>query len=213
VVGIAANTRYRELLNVRASIYVPDLQPPTPDGVWLPTNLAIRSASPVGELLPSVRNAIKQIDPDVAVLGAASMTDLLGAELVRPRFNTALLDVFAALAVVLAVTGLYGVMGTHVSQRTREIGIRMALGADSGAVSRQVVWQGMQLAFAGVAAGLAAALVGTRLLRSMLFGVSPADPLTLVLATLLLLLAALVASYVPARRATRVDPMVALRYE
>jgi putative ABC transport system permease protein len=160
-----------------------------------------------------VRNAIKQIDPDVAVLSATSMTDLLGTELVRPRFNTALLDVFAALALVLAVTGLYGVMGTHVSQRTREIGIRMALGADSGAVSRQVVWQGMQLAFAGVAAGLAAALVGTRLLRSLLFGVSPADPLTLVFATLLLLLAALVASYVPARRATRVDPMVALRYE
>jgi predicted permease len=213
VVGIAANTRYRDLLNVRASIYVPDLQPPTPDGVWLPTNLAIRSALPVGELLPSVRNAIKQIDPDVAVLGVASMTDLLGAELVRPRFNTALLDVFAALALVLAVTGLYGVLGTHVSQRTREMGIRMALGADSGAVSRQVVWQGMQLAFAGVAAGLAAALVGTRLLRSMLFGVSPADPLTLVSATLLLLLAALVASYIPARRATRVDPMVALRYE
>ena len=213
VVGIAADTRYRDLLNVHANIYVPDLQPPTPDGVWLPTNLAIRSASSVKELLPSVRNAIKQIDPDVAVLSATSMTDLLDTELVRPRFNTALLDVFAALALVLAVTGLYGVMGTHVSQRTREIGIRMALGAGSSAVSRQVVWQGMQLAFAGVAAGLAAALVGTRLLRSLLFGVSPADPLTLVLATLLLLLAALVASYVPARRATCVDPMVALRYE
>lgn len=213
VVGIAADTRYRDLLNVRASIYVPVLQPPTPDGVWLPTNLAIRSASPVDELLPSLRNAIKQIDPDVAVLSAASMTDLLGGELVRPRFNAALLDVLAGLALVLAVTGLYGVMGTHVSQRTREIGICMALGADSGEVSRQVVWQGMRLAFEGVAAGLAAALVGTRLLRSLLFGVSPADPLTLVSATVLLLLAGLVACYVPARRATRVDPMVALRYE
>jgi putative ABC transport system permease protein len=213
VVGIAANTRYRDLLNVRANIYVPDLQPPTPDGVWIPTNLAIRSASPVADLLPSVRKAIKQIDPDMAVLSAASMADLLGAELVRPRFNTALLDAFAVLALVLAVTGLYGVMGTHVSQRTREIGIRMALGADSVAVSRRVVWQGLQLAVAGVTAGLAAALVGTRLLRSLLFGVSPADPLTLVSATLLLLFAALVASYIPARRATRVDPMTALRYE
>jgi putative ABC transport system permease protein len=160
-----------------------------------------------------VRKVIKQIDPDVAVLSAASMTDLLGAELVRPRFNTALLDGFAGLALVLAVTGLYGIMGTYVAQRTREIGIRMALGADSGAVSRQVVRQGMRLAFAGVAAGLAATLVGTRLLRSLLFGVGPVDPLTLVSATLLLLLAALSATFVPARRATRVDPMVALRYD
>lgn len=213
VVGVAADTRYRDLLDSRASIYVPALQPPSPDGVWLPTILAIRSSSRGGDLLPSVRSSIKEIDPDVSVIDAATMTDLLAGKLVRPRFNAALLDVFAALALVLAVTGLYGVMGTHVSQRTREIGIRMALGADSVAVSRRVVWQGMQLAFAGVAAGLAAALVGTRLLRSLLFGVSPADPLTLVSATVLLLLAALVASYVPARRATRVDPMVALRHE
>jgi putative ABC transport system permease protein len=213
VVGVAGDTRYRELLESRASIYVPVLQPPTPDGVWLPTVLAIRSSSPVGDLLPSVRNAIKEIDPDVAVVKAATMTELLGGELVRPRFNAALLDVLAALALVLAVTGLYGVMGTYVAQRTREMGIRMALGADAASVSRHVVRQGMQLAFAGVAAGVCAALVATRWLASLLFGVSPADPLTLVSATLLLLVAALVASYVPARRATRVDPMVALRYE
>lgn len=213
VVGIAANTRYRDLLKVGVSIYVPALQPPTPDGVWLPTNLALRSASPVDDLLPPVRSAIKQIDPEVAVLSAASMTDLLGVELVRPRFNATLLDVLAALALVLAVTGLYGIIGTYVAQRTREIGIRMALGADASTVSGQVVRQGMRLAFAGVAAGVCAALVAMRVLASLLFGVTPADPLTLVSATLLLLLAALVASYVPARRATRVDPMVALRYE
>jgi putative ABC transport system permease protein len=141
------------------------------------------------------------------------MTELLGRELARPRFNAALLDVLATLALVLAVTGLSGVMGTHVAQRTREMGIRMALGADTTTVSRQVVRQGMQLAFMGVAVGVAAALVVTRLLTSMLFGVSAADPLTLVSATLLLLVAALGASYLPARRATRVDPTVALRYE
>jgi putative ABC transport system permease protein len=163
--------------------------------------------------LPSIRSAIKEIDPDVTVMSAASMNELLGGELARPRFNTGLLDVLATLSLILAVTGLYGVMGTHVTQRTREMGIRMALGADAGSVSRHVVWQGMQLALAGVAAGIGAALVGTRLLRSLLFGVSPVDPLTLVLATLLLLLAALGASYLPARRATRADPMVALRYE
>jgi len=213
VVGVAVDTRYAGLLNFRASVYVPDLQPPSPDGVWVPTILAIRSRSTEQDLLPSIRSAIKEIDPDVTVVSAASMNELLGRELERPRFNTGLLDVLATLALVLAVTGLYGVMGAHVAQRTREMGIRMALGADAGRVARQVVWQGMQLALVGVAAGIGAALVGTRVLQSLLFGVSPVDPLTLVSATLLLLLAALGASYLPARRATRVDPMVALRYE
>jgi putative ABC transport system permease protein len=211
VVGVAADTRYRGLLTGAASIYVPDLQPPSP--AFGTTILAIRSPSTVGNLLPSVRTALKEIDPDVAVMSAASMNDLLKDQLLRPRFNAALLDALAALALVLAITGLYGVMGTHVAQRTRETGIRMALGADAASVSLHVVRQGMQLALAGCAAGVGAALVGTRVLASLLFGVSPIDALTLVFATLSLLLAALVASYVPARRATRVDPMVALRYE
>jgi putative ABC transport system permease protein len=163
--------------------------------------------------MPSVRAAIREIDLDVSVLSAASMTEMMGRELARPRFNTALLDVLAILALVLAVTGLYGVMGTHVAQRTREMGIRMALGADAASVSLQVIRQGMKLALAGVAVGVVASLAGTRLLTSLLFGVSPGDPLTLMSAALLLLLAALVAIYIPARRATRVDPMVALRYE
>jgi putative ABC transport system permease protein len=213
VVGVAADTRYRSLLNSAATIYVPDLQPPSPDGVWVPTILAIRSPPTLGNLVPSLRTALKKVDADIAVLSAASMNDLIADQLVRPRFNAALLDVLATLALVLAVTGLYGVMGTHVAQRTREMGIRMALGADAANVSSRVILQGMQLALAGCAAGVVAALVGTRVLASLLFGVSPLDPLTLMSATLLLLLAALVASYIPARRATRVDPMVALRYE
>ncbi len=213
VVGVAADTRYRSLLNSTATVYVPDLQPPSPDGVWVPTILAIRSPPTLGSLVPSVRTALKQVDPDIAVLSAASMNDLVADQLVRPRFNATLLDVLATLALVLAVTGLYGVMGTHVAQRTREMGIRMALGADAASVSSHVILQGMQLALAGCAAGVAAALMGTRVLASLLFDVSPLDPLTLVSATLVLLLAALVASYIPARRATRVDPMVALRYE
>jgi putative ABC transport system permease protein len=211
VVGVAADTRYHGLANGAASIYVPDLQPPSPD--FGTTILAIRSIPAVGNLLPSVRTALKDVDPDVAVVSAASMNDLVAEQLVRPRFNATLLDILATLALVLAITGLYGVMGTHVAQRTREIGIRMALGADAANVSSHVVRQGMQLALAGCAAGVGAALVGTRVLTSLLFGVSPLDPLTLALATLSLLLAALVASYVPARRATRVDPMLALRYE
>jgi putative ABC transport system permease protein len=163
--------------------------------------------------VPEVRAALKEVDPDVALLSAASMNDLLADQLVRPRFNTALLDVLATLALALAVTGLYGVMGTHVAQRTREMGIRMALGADAASVASHVISQGMQLALAGCAAGVGAAVIGTRVLASLLFGVSPLDPFTLASATVLLILAALVASYVPARRATRVDPMVALRYD
>jgi putative ABC transport system permease protein len=211
VVGVAADTRYRDLVKGAASIYVPDLQPPSP--MFGATILAIRSRSTVDNLVPEVRAALKEVDPDVALLSAASMNDLVADQLVRPRFNAALLDVLATLALALAVTGLYGVMGTHVTQRTREIGIRMALGADATSVASHVILQGMQLALAGCAAGVGAALIGTRVLASLLFGVSPLDPSTLVLATLLLILAALVASYVPARRATRVDPMVALRYE
>ncbi len=213
VVGVVDDTRYRDLLNVRASVYVPDLQALADQAFFVPTILVIRSRSTVEALLPSIRTAIKEIDPDVPVISAASMNELLARELARPRFNTALLDVLATIALVLAVTGLYGVMGTHVTQRTREMGIRMALGADGVTVALQVVRQGMELALVGAALGFAAALGGTRLLASLLFGVAPADPLTLGSATLLLLLAALAACYLPARRATRVDPLVALRYE
>jgi putative ABC transport system permease protein len=208
VVGVVGDARYRDFQEVRGSIYVPDAQ----DVIQTPTILAIRSGRP-SELVPSIRAAMKDVDADVRVPFAASMDDLLVAQLVRPRFNTALLDLLATIALVLAITGLYGVMSTRVAQRTREIGIRMALGADASAVSRDVVWQGMKLALVGVGTGLVAAFFGTRLMTSLLFGLSPADPITIGSTVLLLLFAAMVATYLPARRATRVDPMVALRYE
>jgi predicted permease len=211
VVGVTADTRYRDLVNGAATVYVPDVQPPSP--AFGTTILAIRSSAAAATLFPSVRSALRDVDPDVAVVSAASMDDFVTQQLVRPRFNAALMGLLATLALVLAVTGLCGVMGTHVAQRTREIGIRMALGADASTVSTYVVRQGMQLALAGCALGLGATLVTTRVLTSLLFGVTPLDPLTLGSATLLLLFAALVASYLPARRATSVDPMVALRYD
>jgi len=129
------------------------------------------------------------------------------------RFNAFLLGIFSALAVTLAAVGLYGVLSYVSTQRTREVGIRIALGAETGVVVRQVLWQGLRLALVGIAAGIAAALALTRLIRSLLFGVSVTDAFTFVLVTLLLLVIALLASWIPARRAARVDPMVALRHQ
>src|SRR5207247_3279153 len=130
-----------------------------------------------------------------------------------PRFSAGLLDILAIMALILAVTGLYGVIATDVAQRTREIGVRIALGASGGTVAKQVVRQGMSLAVAGAALGLGAAVAASRLLAGMLFEVKPADPLTMFGVPLLLLLVAFGACHVLARRAARISPMVALRYE
>jgi putative ABC transport system permease protein len=131
----------------------------------------------------------------------------------QPRFRTWLIGILALLASVLAAIGVYGVMSYTVTQRTSEIGVRVALGAQSQDVFRIIVGQGLRLALLGVGVGLVAALALTRLLQSFLFGISPYDPLTFIVVSLLLTLVAIAASYFPARRATRVDPMIALRYE
>jgi putative ABC transport system permease protein len=142
-----------------------------------------------------------------------TMDEILADSLAQPRFQTVLLSVFGILALFLAAVGIYGVVSYSVSQRTHEIGIRMALGAQKGNVLQLVVRQGLRLVFAGVAVGLAAAFVVTRVLRSLLYEVNALDPLTFVSTTLVLLTVALLACWLPARRAAKVDPMVALRYE
>ena len=141
------------------------------------------------------------------------MSDLVSASLAPRRFVVTLLGIFAGLALLMAVIGLYGVISYSVSQRTQEIGIRMALGAEASGVLSLVIGQGMQLAGIGAAIGLLASLGFSRLLKNQLFQVSAFDPLTFTVTALVLIAAALLATYIPARRATRVDPMVALRYE
>jgi putative ABC transport system permease protein len=141
------------------------------------------------------------------------MDQVLLESTARSDFNTTLLTIFAGLALLLAAIGIYGVMSYAVTHRTHEIGIRMALGAQRGAVVKMIVGNGLMLALIGIGVGIAGALALTRLLASLLFGVSPTDPATFVVITLLLLAVALLACYIPARRATRVDPTTALRYE
>jgi len=143
----------------------------------------------------------------------STMSDLVAASLQQRKFTTSLLAVFAALAVLLAFVGLYGVITQIVTQRTYEIGVRMALGANPNQVRRMVVFQGMRLNFVGLILGVICSLGLTRLMKSMLFGVKPWDPATIIVVVILLSLVTLLAAYLPARRASRVDPIVALRYE
>jgi putative ABC transport system permease protein len=149
----------------------------------------------------------------MAMNDVRSLSSFIDASIVQERLLTALMSFFGLLAMLLAAIGLYGIMAYSVSQRTHEIGIRVALGAQSRDVLRLVIGQGMKLVLLGVSAGLAAAFGLTRLLKALLFGVSATDPMTFAVVALLLTLVALLACWIPARRATRVDPLVAIKYE
>ncbi len=175
--------------------------------------IVVRTDGDPASLAPSVRGAIANIDGDLPVFRVATMEQMVSDSLAQRRFSMLLFGIFAALALVLAVVGLYGVMSYAVAQRTHEIGLRMALGAQGGDVLRMVVGQGMGLVAVGLGLGLLGALALTRLMSSLLYGVSATDPLTYAGIAILLGSVALLASYLPARRATKVDPMVALRYE
>jgi len=173
----------------------------------------VRTAGDPRSLAAAVRDEIRALDKDLPPFNIKTMNDLMYESLARERFTTLLLTIFAGLALVLASVGIYGVMSYAVTQRTHEIGIRMALGAQTRDIFRQVVGQALRLAGLGVALGLAAAFALTRLMASLLYAVSTTDPLTFALIAILLSGVALLASYIPARRAMKVDPMIALRYE
>jgi predicted permease len=182
-------------------------------GFFAPGHLVVSTSVEPRSLATAVRDAVWGIDKDQPVSNVSTMEDVLSESIARQRFSMILLGVFAAVGLILAAVGLYGVMSYSVAQRRHEIGIRMALGAQGSDVLKLVVGQGLKLVCVGVAVGLVAALALTRVMASLLYGVSSTDPATFAVISLVLVGAGVLASYIPARRATKVDPIIALRYE
>jgi putative ABC transport system permease protein len=207
IIGVVGDIRHQSLGGVpTATMYFPDIQ----SGM---TNLVIRTKSDPMSVAAAVRKEIQAIDRDQPVAAVKPMTYWVEQSVATQRYRTALLGLFAVLAMVLAATGIYGVMSYTVAQRTHEIGVRMALGAQQRNVLKLVVRQGMTLAAIGVALGLLGAFALTRVMASLLFQVTARDPITFAVVAALLIAVAFVACFVPALRATKVDPLVALRYE
>jgi putative ABC transport system permease protein len=217
VVGVVADAKNRGLsVEPGQEIYVPLRQQVASGGGLRPSIscvLLIRTAGDPSNLINAVRQKVWAVDRNIPITDVRTAEQIIGTAVAQPRFNALLLALFAFIALCLGAVGIYGVISYAVTQRTHEIGVRLALGAQQRDVLRMVVRQGMTLAMTGVALGLLSALALTRWMEGLLFGVRPADPLTFTLIAVALLLVALVACYIPARRATKVDPMVALRCE
>jgi ABC-type antimicrobial peptide transport system permease subunit len=212
IIGIAADVKHLSLREDAG----PEMYVLYNQKIWpslLTMQLAVRARADPASVISGARDAVRSVDPDLPIAKVAPLTLLVENSMTQSRFSMLLLGAFGVLAVILASVGIYGVISYSVGQRTREIGLRMALGAQRRSVLGLVLGQGARLAGLGIAIGIAAALALTRLMASLLFGIAPRDPLTFFAVPLLLMAVALAACYIPARRAMRVDPMVALRYE
>jgi putative ABC transport system permease protein len=209
IVGVAGDIKYSGLdAPPEPTYYMPYRQNP-----WNRQFVVVRSALPPAALASAARDAVASLDKDVPVARLQTMDELMAASVAPPKFRTVLVAMFAIAGLLLAAVGLYGVISYAVTERTHELGVRIALGADRGDVVRLVLGEALLMAGAGIVIGVAGALATTRLMRSLLFGVTTTDAVTFAGISGLLLVIALATSYLPVRRATRVDPMVALRYE
>jgi predicted permease len=209
IVGVAGDVRYRELQDIRFDLYLPFAQWPSA----FVNHFAVRTTNDPSAMLATVRREVAALDPTQAVTRVATMDQLVAANLAQPRFSAVLLNWLSGLALLMAAIGIYGVLAVSVAQRTGEFGVRLAVGAQRADILKLVIRQGMRLVAAGLVLGLTASFILTRLMKRLLFGVTANDPSTFVVIAVLLLAVALLACWIPARRATKVDPLVALRSE
>ena len=209
IVGVVGDVKNRSLgTEAKPAYYVPQTQVP-----FNQLTVVVRTINDPHSVVTAVTREVSSLDKDLPLFAVKTLDEYLAASVAAPRFNTTLLSIFAAVALVLTIVGLYGVMSYSVAQRTNEIGIRMALGAQARDVLTLIVGQGFKLVLLGLAIGLVGAFSLMRVISSLLFGVTTKDPLTFAMVAGLLAVVALLACYIPARRATKVDPMIALRYE
>ena len=209
IVGVVADVKFSSLGTPRFE----EMYLPSPQSPWMAMTIVVRSNSPQQPLVSAVREKITELDPDLPLTDILPMEKVVSVSVAQPRLLTGLVGVFAGIALLLAAVGIYGVMAYSVAQRSHEMGLRMALGAVPSDIFRLVVSQGMRLVLVGIGIGFFASLMLTRLLSTLLYGTSANDPVTFAAVALVLVGVALAACYIPARRATRVDPLVALRYE
>jgi putative ABC transport system permease protein len=211
IVGVVGDVKYQDVdedTSNRAEFYTSYLQFAYPD-----TMIIVKTRGPATALLPAMRKAVASVDPSLPIYDAMTLDERIGAAVARPRFNATLLTLFAGAALLLAAVGVYGVLSYSVSSRMREIGVRLALGADARRVIRLVLGEGVRLAAAGAVAGLIATIVAARFVRGLVVDVSPTDPRILAASAVVMLAVAALAAFLPARRASAVDPMVVLRQE
>jgi putative ABC transport system permease protein len=209
IVGIARDVKFAGLAaGSEPAYYLPAAQAPLPD-----MTLLVRTSNDPTSIIAAVRQTVWSIDPNQPIANINTLEQIVSDSIAQPRLNMVLMMLFGGLALLLSAVGIYGLLSYAVTQRTQELGIRMALGANVGDVLKLVLKQGMLLALIGEAIGLFAAFAVTRLIRGLLFGVTPTDTTIFGGVVIVLTLTALLACWVPARRATKVDPLVALRYE